>query len=69
MFYEMAQRCQATLQRRHNGRDDVSNHQPYHSLLSRFIQAQIKENFEAPRHWPLWGEFTGVRWIPRTKGQ
>ena len=23
----------------------------------------------APRHWPLWGEFTGDRWIPRTKGQ
>ena len=20
-----------------------------------------------PRHWPLWGEFTGARWIPRTK--
>ena len=24
-----------------------------------FIQAQIKENIKAPRHWPLWGEFTG----------
>ena len=23
-----------------------------------FIQVQIKENFKAPRHWPLWGEFT-----------
>ena len=34
-----------------------------------FIQAQIKENMKAPRHWPLWGEFTGDRWIPRTKGQ
>ena len=34
-----------------------------------FIQAQIKENLKAPRHWPLWGEFTGDRWIPRTKGQ
>ena len=22
-----------------------------------FIQAQIKENIKAPRHWPLWGEF------------
>ena len=33
------------------------------------IQAQIKENIKAPRHWPLWGEFTGDRWIPRTKGQ
>ena len=33
------------------------------------IQAQIKENIKAPRNWPLWGEFTGDRWIPRTKGQ
>ena len=23
------------------------------------IQAQIKENMKAPRHWPLCGEFTG----------
>ena len=34
-----------------------------------FIQTQIKENINAPRHWPLCGEFTGDRWIPRTKGQ
>ena len=33
------------------------------------IQAQIKENINAPRHWPLWGEFTGDRWILRTKDQ
>ena len=30
---------------------------------------QIKENIKAPRHWPLCWEFTGDRWIPRTKGQ
>ena len=24
---------------------------------------------KASRHWPLWGESTGVRWIPLTKGQ
>ena len=41
-----------TLQWRHNGRDGVSNHQPH------FV-AQIKESTKAPRHWPLWGEFTG----------
>ena len=28
------------------------------------IQAQIKENIKAPRHWLLCGEFTGDRWIP-----
>ena len=34
-----------------------------------FIQAQIKENIKAARYWPLWGEFTSDRRIPRTKGQ
>ena len=34
-----------------------------------FIRAQIKENIKAPCHWPLCGEFTGDRWIPRTNGQ
>ena len=34
-----------------------------------FIQTQIQENIKAPRHWPLCGEFTGDRWIPRTNGQ
>ena len=30
---------------------------------------QIKENIKAPRHWPLCGEFTDDRWIPRANGQ
>ena len=34
-----------------------------------FIQTQIKENVKAPGHWPLCGEFTGHRSIPRTNGQ
>ena len=34
-----------------------------------FIQTQIKENIKAPRDWPLCGELTGDRWIPRTNGQ
>ena len=34
-----------------------------------FIQTQIKENFKAPRHWPLCGKFAGDRWIPRTNDQ
>ena len=33
-----------------------------------FGQAQIKENIKALRHWPLSREFTGDRWILRTKG-
>ena len=40
----------------------VPIHQP-------FVRAQIKENIRAPRHWPLWGGFTGDSWIPCTKGQ
>ena len=38
-------------------------------FVQPFVQVQIKENIKAPRHWPLWGEFTGDRWIPRTKGK
>ena len=34
-----------------------------------FVQAQIKENIKAPRHWPLCGGFTSDQWIPCTKGQ
>ena len=58
-----------SLQWRHNERVGVSNHQPRDCLLYCLCKAQIKENIKAPRHWPLRGEFTGDRWIPRTKGQ
>ena len=34
-----------------------------------YVQANIKENIKAPRHWPLCREFTGDRWIPRTNDQ
>ena len=54
---------------RHNDHDGDSNHQPHDCLLKSFIQTQIKENIKAPCHWPLCGEFTGERWIPRTNGQ
>ena len=33
------------------------------------MQAQMKEDIKAPRHWPLCGELTGDRWILCTKGQ
>ena len=61
--------CPPALLRRHNGRGCVSNHQPHDCLLNRLFKAHIKENIKAPRHWPLWGKFTGDRWIPRTKDQ
>ena len=34
-----------------------------------FIQAQIKENIKAPRHWHLCEEFFGDWWIPHRNGQ
>ena len=57
------------LQWRHDEGSGVSNHQPHDCLLNRLFNGQIKENIKAPSHWPLWGEFTYDRWIPRTKGQ
>ena len=43
---------------------------PFQWLFTKpFIQAQVKGNIKAPRYWPLCGEFTGDRWIPRTMGQ
>ena len=38
-------------------------------LLNRLFRHRSKKNLKAPRHWPWCGEFTGDRWIPRTKGQ
>ena len=39
------------------------------SIFYSIVYSGIKENIKAPRHWPFSGEFTGDRWIPRTKGQ
>ena len=53
---------------RHYGRNDVLL--PASRLFTQpFIQAQIKENIKALRHWSLYGEFTDDRWIPRTNGK
>ena len=37
-------------------------------LTEPFIHTEIKENINAPRQWPLCGEFTGERLIPYTDG-
>ena len=42
---------------------------PSRLFAQLFVQAQIKENTKAPRHWPLWGESISYWWIPLTKGQ
>ena len=38
-------------------------------ITSLTIVYSTKENIKAPRDWPLCGEFTGDRQIPRTNGQ
>ena len=51
-----------SLQWRHYGYDSVSNHQRHDCLLNRLF-TQIKK-IKAPRHWPLYGEFTGTGEFP-----
>ena len=41
----------------------------YPLCVQPFFHTQIKENIKAPRHWSLWGESTGDRWIPLTSNQ
>ena len=38
-------------------------------VCSNVYSGADQRNIKAPRHWPLWGENTGDRWIPRTNGQ
>ena len=57
---------------------------PYNHIIMGAIASQItsltivystiysvpdQRKHQTPHHWPLWGEFTGDRWIPRTNGQ
>ena len=64
----LVRRCSfISLHWRHNEPDGVSNHQPNDCLFNRlFRRRSDRQNITAPRHWPLCGEFTGDRWIPRT---
>ena len=38
-------------------------------VYSTVCSGADQRNIKGPRHWPLWGEFTGDRRIPRTKDQ
>ena len=49
---------------RHDGLDNVSNHQPHDCFLKRLFRRRSKINIKAPRHWPLCGEFTGTGDFP-----
>ena len=57
-----------SLQWRNNGRNGVTNQQRL-DYLSTTVEAQIKENIKASRHWLLWGECADDRQIPLTKDQ
>ena len=58
-----------SLQRRHYGRESVSNHQPLECLLSRLIKRKSKKTSKLRVTDLSAGELIGDRWIPRTKGQ
>ena len=56
----------------------LSGKKPIYNVLAGPINVMSSErccwnvkikNTKAPCHWSLWVEFTGDRWIPRTKGQ
>ena len=44
-----------SLQWHHNECDGISNHWRLDLFTQPFVQAEIKEDIRAPRHWPLWG--------------
>ena len=68
----------------HNSVSDAMKVNHYGGVIMGAISSQItslttvystvysdadQNNIKAPRHWPLCGEFTGGRWIPRINGQ
>ena len=61
MSHETCVGMWCSLQWYHNGRDRVSNHQPYDCLLNRLLRRRSKKTAK-----PC---VTGDRWIPRTNGQ
>ena len=63
------QKSQLSLQWRHNGHDDVSNHQPRDCFLNLLFRRRTKKHQSSASLRIVCEEFTGDRWIPRTKGQ
>ena len=54
---------------RYNERHGVSNHRRLDSLLNCLFRHRSKKTSKLCDTGPLWGESTGDRWIPLTKGQ
>ena len=65
-FHEVFTMKKTALQWRHNERNGVSNQRRLYCLLNCWFRRRSKKH-QSPRLWPLWGELTGHRWIPRTK--
>ena len=38
-------------------------------VYSTVYSGAVQRKYQAPRHWPLWVEFNGDRWIPQTKDE
>ena len=36
------------------------------AIVYATVYSGADQDTKAPRHWPLWEEFTDDRWIPRT---
>ena len=49
-----------------HGHHGVSNHRQLNCLFNP-LSRHTEENIKTVRHWPLWGESTGDRWIPIKK--
>ena len=58
-----------SLQWRHNGLGDVSNHPRLDCLLIPSFGCRSKKNINTPGHWPLLGESTGDWWISLIRDQ
>ena len=70
IIYKFSSWYLTTLQWRPNERDGVSNHQPHGCLKSTVYSGADQRKHQSSAHCPfVCGEFTGERWIPRTKGQ
>ena len=71
MLYLLGSSWPHTLQWRHNGRDNVSNHQPHDCLLNRLFRRRSKNTSKRVTGLCAGNspEFNEDRWIPRTNGQ
>ena len=61
--------CILSFQWRHNERDGVSNHKRLNIVYSTVCSGADQRKHQSPASLALWGESTGERWIPLTRGQ